>query len=337
MSWLENKYVLLLSNRFERFTRKSSNLFNMRCRLCGDSEKNKNKARAYIYEKDGRYSFHCHNCNASMPFEKLLKTMDSGLFENYLLEKMTGKNETISAMEQHYEQQKADNKYLKDVTPLMKLDAAHAARSYMEKRLIPAEALEKMYYTDTFKAWTHSILSDKYTDFKTDESRIIIPLYNQDKKLFGYQGRSVGTTDARLRYITIIFDHSSPKIFGLDTVNFNKRYYVFEGPLDSLFIENSIATAGGKLSSELLKIGCSVDKAVMIHDNEKRNKAVVKAIEADIRGGFVVFVWPSNVKEKDINDMIVAGYSPSYIKEIIDKNTFKGLEALTRVSLWKNG
>ena len=47
-----------------------------------------------------------------------------------------------------------------------------------------------------------------------------------------------------MRYITIMLDEDSPKVFGLDRVNETEPIYIVEGPFDSLFLDNSIAMAG---------------------------------------------------------------------------------------------
>ena len=47
--WLQNKYINLMSNQFSVFKRKNNKLYNVRCPECGDSKKNKFKARGYFY------------------------------------------------------------------------------------------------------------------------------------------------------------------------------------------------------------------------------------------------------------------------------------------------
>lgn len=337
MTWLEQKYILLLSNRFDKFKRKSGTLFNFRCPLCGDSQTNKNKSRAYFYEQGGKYRFHCHNCSETMPFERFLKEVDHGMYDHYLKEKMVQTYGPIPEESyKEYTQTEANNKHLKDLTPLLKLPKNHHALRYIQNRLIPREYQEKLYYTPEFKKWTHSVIPEKYTDIEYDEERVVIPMFNQNRKMFGFQGRSLGKKDdARLRYITIIFDHNHPKIYGLDTVNFNYTFYVFEGPIDSMFVDNAIATAGGKISSELMKIAVDMTKAVVIYDNEPRNTDVVTNVLRAIHGGYKVVIWPNNMKEKDINDLIMSGYSKDSIRDIINQNTFKGLEAISRHLQWK--
>jgi hypothetical protein len=72
-----------------------------------------------------------------------------------------------------------------------------------------------------------------------------------------------------------------------------------------------------------------------VPDNQNRNKEIVKLIGKFIDEDFMVVLWPEHVKEKDINDMILAGYSRDKILEIINSNTFQGLEAKIRFNNWR--
>ena len=77
------------------------------------------------------------------------------------------------------------------------------------------------------------------------------------------------------------------------------------------------------------------EKVVLIPDNEPRNKQVCKQIEQCIKDGYSVVLWPHSVKEKDINDMILSGYTSAEIQELIHNNTHKDLQAQTVFSSWK--
>ena len=74
---------------------------------------------------------------------------------------------------------------------------------------------------------------------------------------------------------------------------------------------------------------------VLIPDNEPRNNEVVKQVKAYIDDNFKVVIWPSDIKEKDINEMILSGKTERDIKDIIARNTFNGLLARTKLSEWK--
>ena len=60
-----------------------------------------------------------------------------------------------------------------------------------------------------------------------------------------------------------------------------------------------------------------------------------KQIKRTINQGRQIVIWPDSMKHKDINDMIVAGYTKEQIQEIIDDNTFSGVAAQLRFAEWK--
>jgi hypothetical protein len=70
-------------------------------------------------------------------------------------------------------------------------------------------------------------------------------------------------------------------------------------------------------------------------DNEPRNKDIVKQLDKYITLGYNVCMFPDSVKEKDINEMILAGRSSFEILELINTNTTSGIEAKLKFSNWK--
>src|SRR3990167_2148382 len=89
---IDSKYVQLLSSRLEGFVKKKDRLWNFRCPVCLDSKTNKRKKRGYIYEKNGKLLFRCHNCDASMLFSNFLKQLDQNLWNQYRLETFGERN-----------------------------------------------------------------------------------------------------------------------------------------------------------------------------------------------------------------------------------------------------
>lgn len=345
MMWLDKKYILLLSSQLPLFKQKSENLFNFRCILCGDSKTHKNKTRGYIYFKSGRYIYHCHNCNASHNFTTILKQTNSVLYDQYLQEKLST-NDEQPKIEQKKVVVKNSTKYLSDLKKVSQLNADHICKKYVVSRQIPSTFHYKLYYCSKFKEWTNSILSGKFDDTRTDYPRLIIPMFWTDGSLIGYQGRALHPNDS-IRYITIMLDETKPRVFGISGTDFNYKYYIFEGPIDSMFIPNSIATCGGQLTREMGLLNKNVSNAVVVYDNEPRNKDIVKNILTAIQKGYKVCLWPPSVEEKDINDMVLKKVSGAYckteviqkagerIKSIIDDNTFQGLEAELKFSSWR--
>ena len=89
--YVDHKYINLLSSRLEKFKRKSRDLYNFRCPICGDSKKNKYKARGYAYVKEDILLFKCHNCNVSGTLKVLLEKFDPILAKQYNFEKFSSK------------------------------------------------------------------------------------------------------------------------------------------------------------------------------------------------------------------------------------------------------
>jgi len=179
-----------------------------------------------------------------------------------------------------------------------------------------------------FFTWTNELIPNKFKDLTNDHPRMVIPFRDSKGKIFAYQGRAFG--EEQPKYITIVLDQNEKKIFGLDRINDNRNILICEGPIDSLFLPNCLAVAQGDLRLPQYK-----DKGTLVFDNEPRNREIVKNIEKAVEEGYSVVIWPSDIEEKDINDMIISGLTNVEISDIIHRNTFSGLEAKTQLSHWK--
>ena len=321
MDITDAKYIGLVSSRLQKFKRVKADLFNFRCPICGDSQKHKNKARGYFYQVKANTNFKCHNCGASMSFNNFLKQIDTTLHKQYTMEKFkegfTGKNFVV------------DEPKLEFTKPIFrkKIDLPRAsevpvAKNYLEKRNLDAS---QFYFAAKFKEWTNT---QKHT-FDTigrDESRIIIQMYDTDKNLIGFQGRSLGPNS--VKYITVMLQDEAPKLFGLDKIDDTKPIYITEGPFDSTFLENSVAMCGSDL--DIRSFGWS--SYIWVFDNEPRNREIIERINKTIDRGDQIVIWPSNIDEKDINDMILSGHN---VKSIVESNTYSSLQAKIKFNNWK--
>ena len=340
MDWIDQKYVGLLSNRLPRFKRVNSNLFNFRCPLCGDSKKDKLKARGYIMEKPVVGTvFYCHNCHESISFKNFIARLDSELSEQYIKERFLERNnpEQIEKKEEKPDISKIvvpqfmkGNSPLKQLKKISQLDPEHPAKKYVQKRKIPAAVHYKLFYAPKFKAWVTTIIPEKFNLESGDEPRLIIPFLDKDGNLFGFQGRSFKPDG--IRYITIMIDESKPKVFGLDTVNEKGKIYVVEGPIDSMFMPNCVAMAGSSVNLASAFPDKLKSDIVVVMDNEPRNKQIVDQIDKYIDEGYSVCIWPDEVAEKDINDMVLHGLDPEMI---IVQNVRNGLMAKAALAQWK--
>ena len=323
MDLVDSKYIGLVSSRLTKFKRVKPNLYNFRCPICGDSQKYKNKARGYFYGIKANVNFRCHNCGASMSFSNFLKEIDTVLHKQYIMEKFKDGFAGVkggSAIEKPVELKFEEPKF-KPKFDLPKASENKIAKQYLEKRKLDPT---KFYYTDKFKAWSNSH-KKTFDDLTYDEPRIIIPLFYQNT-LIGFQGRSLGPS--KVKYITVMINDDAPKIYGLDSIRGGAPVFVTEGPFDSTFLLNSIAMCGA--DGDVGKWGIS--DPVWVYDNEPRSKEITSRISSTIAKGGRVVIWPNNILEKDINDMVIAGHD---VQSIVESNIYKGLEANLKFTNWK--
>jgi transcription elongation factor Elf1 len=329
MDYLEEKYLSFVSGRLRNFKRKSSNLYNFSCPFCNDSNKSAKKARAYIISKNNTSFFYCHKCNAPVGnFTNFLKQIDYSLFLEFLQEKFgKEKKSDFEVVTPTFKSYNADR--LNDLFPVTELSDFDAMKIYVKSRKIPEEYHSRIYSCPNFKKFTNSIIPNKFETLEYDEDRLLIPFFDENKKMFAYTGRSI-KANSKLRYVNIVLDESKPKIFGLDKWNKNEHTNVVEGPIDSMFLPNCIATSGGSLISNFRKF--DKEQFTIIYDNEPDSLTTKEKIKKAIAEGFPVCVWPKTVRQKDINSMVLSGMTSEKIIEIIKDNTFKGLEAFLKIS-----
>lgn len=332
MSLVDSKYIGLVSSRLEKFSRKKEGLYNFRCPYCGDSQRTKSKTRGYIYKLKNDHNFKCHNCGVSRTFTNFLKDIDVVLYDQYVLERYkegrTGKRSNTASPKFDFEKPTFKKKASLDLPSIEELNKEHSARLYLEGRKIPEKYLKKLYYCENFKEWTNS-KKQTFEKFKYDEPRIIIPLI-KDGEIFGFQGRALNKNSS-VKYITIILNDDYPKIYGLDDVDFSKTVYVVEGPIDSMFLDNSIAMVGADIDKKFINDNPKTN-FVMVYDNEKRNKQIVERMEKVISLNLPIVIWPTSIEEKDINDMVMSGLE---VKPVLESNTYRGLEAKAKLISWK--
>ena len=320
MDFVDVKYINLISARFQKFKKVKNNLYNFRCPICGDSQRNKNKARGYLYQVKNNTNFKCHNCGVNVSFNNFLKQIDSTIHKQYTFEKFkgghAGRNFTAEEPVFQFEVPK-----FKPKLDLPKASENSDAKEYLVNRKLNPD---NYYYAEKFKEWTNS-LQLTFDSTERDEPRIIIPLFYQNT-LVGFQGRALGSS--KIKYITVMLNDDAPKIYGLDEIEKDNIVYITEGPFDSTFIRNAIAMCGA--DADVSKWG--IENPVWIYDNEPRNAEIVSRISRTIDRGEKIVIWPSNIIEKDINDMVLSGLD---VQSVIELNTYSGLEAKLKFTTWK--
>ena len=323
MDHIDSKFIGIISSRLAKFKRVKSDLYTFRCPICGDSKKSRNKTRGYLYSVKANINFKCHNCGASLSFNNFLKHMDTVVHKQYTMEKFkqghTGRNFVVDEPKFTFEVPKFTKK-----VNLPKASNDPRPEGYLVARKLDPT---KFYFAEHFKKWVNSN-KPTFSDTKYDESRIIIPLFYK-QNLVGVQGRTLDFVNPKVvKYITVMFDDDAPKIYGLDEIQKEQTVYITEGPFDSTFIRNSIAMCGADAD-----VSCwGVNDPVWVYDNEPRNREIINRISKCISKGDKVVIWPSDIDEKDINEMVLSGLD---VQSVVESNTYSGLEATLKFTTWK--
>ena len=338
MLYIDAKYAAILGTQLRNFRQVKPYLWNFSCPVCGDSTSKKTKARGYIFQLKTELVYKCHNCGLSCNFGNLLKRVNSSLYDEFVLErykenasKYTDHKDVGKFVKETKQVIEWEDEVLSTLKRLDKLDESHPAVKYLIKRQIPKQYWSKLYFAPKFKAFVNSVEPKFQEPIVDDHPRMIIPYFNKHGKCFAFQGRAYG--DEQPKYYTIKVGEDVEKIYGLDRVDYGKRIYVVEGPIDSLFLPNAVAVSGSSFDTPTIRQ--LLTNATIVMDNEPRNKDIVKLMQESIKSNHHIVIWPDTIQAKDINEMIVSGLSMDEIESIISSNTVSGLEAQLKFNFWK--
>lgn len=337
MLWIDAKYLGMISYKLRNFKQKKAYYWNFSCPICGDSKKNPLKARGYVFQHENRLVYKCHNCSISTTVGALIKHLDSTLYNEYRVELYKESANGAPGVDSYVKEAVVDkpaqilsDSVLDQLLRLEDLPDSHPAKQYIIDRQIPRDKWNLFYYTDKFKEWSNQF-KFQFMNLENDHPRIVIPFMNKHGKVFMYQGRSLNGEQPK--YIAVKLDEKEEKVYGLDRVNYSSKVFVVEGPIDSIFLPNAIAVGGADFDIPL--VASIKPVCTLVPDNEPRNKEIVKMIGKYIEKDYKVCLWPDTIREKDINEMILAGRSVDQILDTINTNTFQGMEAKLRFSTWK--
>jgi hypothetical protein len=342
---IDTKYIRLISSRLRNFKQKDANLFNASCCFCGDSQKNKSKARMYIYEGKGGLQVKCHNCGISTNASNLIKHLDSSLFKEYTLERYKSgetnnaytANTILNISAPRFDRVKKQTQF-EYAESISDLPAGHFCLTYIQKRKIPEKFYKELYFTTNYEKFIRKLIPTCDKELVPD-ARLIIPFYDQYNELIAVTGRSLESGSKVLRYVTVRTNDSKEKLlYGMNTVDLNEPVKIVEGQIDSLFLSNCVASGDANLSiaaNELIKRGVKKESIILCPDREPRNREIVKLINNFIKEEYKVCLFPNHMIGKDINEHIINGLSQSDIENIILNNTYEGIKLQMEFIRWK--
>lgn len=305
----ESFYADQVASSLDGSTKRSGKL-NFRCNICGDSEKNLRKKRAWIYEQSGTWMFHCFNCGVSMKFTTWLKQYQPDHYRSYLMDNLNSDDKsgyevkTKRVVNLFSKREPLIYDFYKDCkfSSIINNDTqlAKDAIRFCQKRRIPEETWKK------FLVCTSGRL----------RNRLVIPYFDKSGDIVFFSARKIYDHTEGVKYVCQIGDKY---IYNLDFVDTTKPVIVVEGPVDAMFIENSVAMTGAaNMEIEHVKA-----ELFYILDNDDTGRRESLKL---LKKGKNVFNWKKYLEDKglyyskikDINDLI--------LKQNIDKIRFEDVK-----------
>ena len=334
-SFIDKKYINLVSGQLNLFKWKSSKLANCRCPICGDSQKNKTKCRGYFYEKSNSFFYRCHNCGFGSSVKNFLDKVSPSLVSEYQMEtfndKFGKKKKKKEVTDMNFKPFQNRKPGVVSAVRVDMLPENHECLIFVEQRKIPKEQYENLYYTDNFNKFAKKLINPEVN--YPEDKRLVIPFVDENDTVYAAQGRRL-TDNNTAKYYTAKPSDVSKLWYNQWKVDPTKTIIVVEGPIDAMFISNAIAMVGSGAITELPK-EFSESKIIYALDNEPRNNQIVSYYENLVNKNQNVCIWPSYIREKDINEMILSGRDKEEIEKIIVNNSFSGLEASLKLKDWK--
>ena len=280
---IDSKYLKLISYRLRNFKQKKDYLWNFSCPFCGDSKKKITKARGYVFQKDNNLFFGCHNCGHGTNIGNLINQIDPSLQKEYIMERYKfGEMKSSNYKEPRFDVptprfDKLEKQKVFDHAEFCdKLPQGHFCLTYLQKRKIPVQHYGRLLFTSHYKQFI-DVLIPNHGHQLVDDARLVIPYYDEYNNLIAVSGRALENSDKTLRYITLRTNDSDKKlVYGMDRVDLSKPVKIVEGPLDSLFLYNCLASGDANLTSvakRLIKDGVSKSNIILLqienHEIEK--------------------------------------------------------------------
>lgn len=308
--------------------KKYQNIYNAECPVCKEG-KSAGRSRRLFYFPHKQY-FYCHNCSKSWrPFEwvkeitnltvpEILKRNAQKIGLNTAVHNSPVKQysqplpdlpeNSIEVTDSQQYSFYQDNKYVR------------LAYEYcQQRRLLTAVNSCKRFFVS---------LEDK-----VHKNRLVVPFFDQNKKIVCYQTRAL-TSNQFPKYLT---KFGEKQLFNVDNVDSSIPYiFVFEGPIDSMFVKNGVAMASlspTEKQRQQLNSFFSHER-IYVFDNDKNNKQTQKKIEKYITEGNKVFVWPTEfLKYKDFNEVCCSLQLDEIPWKFVVKHSMDGTAAMIKQKL----
>lgn len=311
------------------YYKKYQNIYNAECPVCKEGKSAGRSRRLFYFPQKGY--FYCHNCSISWKPLEWVKEV-TGLSVAEILKQNKEKSQATNT---------AKPLVSKQIKPFVLPDLPENAIDLTEQfqvdyfqnnkyvRLAHQCCVNRRLFTavNSCKKFYISL------EDKVHKNRLVIPFFNDTNKVVCYQTRAL-TKQQSPKYLT---KYGEKTIFNIGNVEASIPYvFVFEGPIDSMFVKNGVAMAAlspTEKQQEQLSTLLGYE-LIYVFDNDKNNEQTHKKIIKYINSGKTVFVWPKEFAHfKDFNEICCKLELDEIPWKFVAKNSLSGQEAILKTKL----
>jgi hypothetical protein len=168
------------------------------------------------------------------------------------------------------------------------------------------------------------------------KDRLVIPFYDSNGEIVFYQSRSIFANDTKPKYISKV--NSTKSLYGFDNIDASlDDVFIFEGPINSFFVNNGLAVAGIQEKShqsftrkqEEQLSALKLFRRIWVLDSQWVDSASLSKSKILADQNETLFIWPENIgrKYKDFNDLAIKFNLNELSAKFITDNSYKGMGA----------
>lgn len=297
--------------------RKHDGTYNAGCPICREGKSLGKKKRLFYYPKTN--TFHCFNCSRTWSaYSWIQKT--SGLTKDEMFSEIQSNTTSIDV-----------TKKTKALKPTRK---AASTLPYDSINLFD-DVQQKYYSGNVFFKKALTYIKERRLDVAVNKSpslyisltdffhknRLCIPFLDENNKIVFYQSRALDNSEPRY----LGKDGADKTLFGVDRIDpYIPAIFIFEGPIDAMFVKNGVAAAGLNLTETQQKqlAGFPFHEKIWVLDNPSFDETAKEKTEQLLHKKEKVFNWPSGMSYKDINEMAMSEEINEVPYEVFLKNIF---------------
>jgi DNA primase len=311
--------------------KKYQNVFNAECPVCKEG-KSAGRTRRLFYFPHKQY-FYCHNCVKSWrPFE-WVKDITGWTFPE-IVRKNNEKEGLVQTKKLVYPIVQAQKVIEIPDLPENSIDLTDKTQiEYYNDNKFVKLALN---YCQKRRLWTATNSCKRFylsLEDRVHKNRLVIPFISDNGKTNCYQTRAL-TENQFPKYLT---KFGEKEMFGINNINEEIPYvFIFEGPIDSMFVKNGVAMASlAPTEHQLQQLTNLIGyEQIWVFDNDKNNKQTSRKIEKYIKEGKKIFVWPKEFQKfKDFNEICCSLELDEIPWNFVVKNSAAGQEAQLKQKL----